>query len=43
MTKSISLDTLWDLATPTELVFSPDKLSHLPEAARRYLDHAIRT
>jgi hypothetical protein len=41
MTKSISLDTLWDSATPTELVFSPDRLSHLPEAARRYLEHAI--
>jgi len=41
MTKSISLDKLWDSATPTELVFNPDRLSHLPEAARRYLDHAI--
>jgi hypothetical protein len=41
MTKSISLDALWESATPTELVFSPDKLSHLPEAAKRYLEHAI--
>jgi hypothetical protein len=41
MTKSISLDTLWDSATPTELVFSPDKLAHLPETARRYLEQAI--
>jgi len=40
MTKSISLDTLWDSATPTELVFNPDK-SHLPAAAKRYLEHAI--
>ncbi|MGB8701641.1 MAG: DUF6544 family protein [Thermosynechococcaceae cyanobacterium] len=41
MTKSISLDALWDSATPTELVFSPDKFSHLPEVAKRYLEHAI--
>ncbi len=41
MTKSISLDALWDSAIPTELVFSPDKLSHLPELAKRYLEHAI--
>ena len=41
MTKSISLDALWDSATPTELVFNPDKLSHLPAAAKRYLEHAI--
>jgi hypothetical protein len=41
MTKSISLDALWDSATPTGLVFSPDKLSHLPEPAKRYLEHAI--
>ena len=41
MTKSISLDTLWDSATPAELVFNPDKLSHLPEVAKRYLEHAI--
>jgi hypothetical protein len=41
MTKSISLDTLWESATPTGLVFSPDKLSHLPEPAKRYLEHAI--
>jgi hypothetical protein len=41
MTKSISLDTLWESATPTELVFNPDKLSHLPEPAKRYLEHTI--
>jgi hypothetical protein len=41
MTKSVSLDALWDSATPTELVFNSDKLSHLPEAAKRYLEHAI--
>jgi hypothetical protein len=41
MTKSISLDALWDSATPNGLVFSPAKLSHLPEPAKRYLEHAI--
>ena len=41
MTKSISLNALWDSATPTELVFSPDKLAHLPESAKQYLKHAI--
>jgi hypothetical protein len=41
MTKSISLDALWDSATPTELVFNSDKLAHLPAAAKRYLEHAI--
>ena len=40
MTKSISLDALWDSATPTELVFNSDKLAHLP-AAKLYLEHAI--
>lgn len=41
MTKSTSLDALWDSATPTELVFSSDRLTHLPEAAKQYLEHAI--
>jgi hypothetical protein len=41
MTKSISLDTLWDLTTPTELIFNSDKLDRLPAAAKRYLEHAI--
>ncbi len=41
MTKSISLDALWDSATPTDLTFSPDKLDRLPAAAKRYLEHAI--
>ena len=41
MTKSISLDALWESATPTKLAFNPDKLSHLPAAAKRYLEHAI--
>ena len=41
MTKSTSLDALWESATPTELVFNSDKLAHLPEAAKQYLEHAI--
>jgi hypothetical protein len=41
MTKSISLDELWESATPTELVFNSDKLDRLPAAAKRYLEHAI--
>jgi hypothetical protein len=41
MAKSISLNALWESATPSGLVFQPDKLSHLPEAAKRYLEHAI--
>jgi hypothetical protein len=41
MTKSISLDALWESATPTELVFNSDKIAHLPEPAKRYLEHAI--
>jgi hypothetical protein len=41
MTKSISLDALWESATPTKLVFNSDKLDRLPAAAKRYLEHAI--
>ena len=41
MTKSTSLDMLWNSATPTDLTFSLDKIAHSPEAARRYLEHAI--
>jgi hypothetical protein len=41
MTKSISLNALWDSATPTELVFNSAKLDRLPAAAKRYLEHAI--
>jgi hypothetical protein len=40
-TKPLSLDALWELATPQERTFSPDDFAHLPEAARRYLDHTI--
>jgi hypothetical protein len=41
MTKSISLDALWDSTTPTDLIFNSDKLAHLPASAKRYLEHAI--
>ena len=41
MTKSTSLDMLWNSATPTDLTFSLDKIAHSPEAARRYLEHGI--
>ncbi|MEH2297089.1 DUF6920 family protein [Nostoc sp.] len=41
MTKQISLNALWDSALSKEQAFGSDRLSHLPEAARRYLEHAI--
>jgi uncharacterized protein DUF6920 len=41
MTKQLSLNALWKSATSKEETFSLDGLSHLPEAARRYLEHAI--
>jgi hypothetical protein len=41
MTKQISLNTLWDSTTSLERTFHSDDYTHLPEAARRYLDHAI--
>ncbi|MEH1875065.1 DUF6920 family protein [Nostoc sp.] len=41
MSKEISLNTLWNSAISKDRVFHSDELSHLPEAARRYLQHAI--
>lgn len=41
MTKQISLNALWDSATSQDRVFHSDDYTHLPEAARRYLEHAI--
>ncbi|MEH2059146.1 MAG: DUF6544 family protein [Nostoc sp.] len=41
MTKQMSLNTLWNSAISKDRVFHSDKLSHLPEAARQYLKHAI--
>jgi hypothetical protein len=41
MTKQISLDALWDSATSQDRIFRLDDFTHLPEVARRYLEHAI--
>jgi hypothetical protein len=41
MTKQISLDTLWNSASSGDRVFHSDDFTHLPEAARQYLEHAI--
>jgi hypothetical protein len=41
MTKQISLNILWDSAISSDRIFHVDEFSHLPEAARRYLEHAI--
>jgi hypothetical protein len=41
MTKQISLDALGDSATSQDRIFHLDDYTHLPEAARRYLEHAI--
>lgn len=35
------LDALWNSVTPTERVFDPQQVAHLPEAVQRYLTHAI--
>ncbi|MEG4999014.1 DUF6920 family protein [Microcoleus sp. B4-D4] len=40
-TKQISLNTLWESAISNDRIFHSDQLSHLPETARRYLQHAI--
>ena len=41
MNKQISLNTLWNSAISKDHVFHSDEFAHLPEAARRYLEHAI--
>lgn len=41
MTKELSLDELWDSAPVNERAFGSGQVSGLPEAARRYLEHAI--
>ena len=40
-TKQLSLDALWKSAISQKRIFSPDDFAHLPDAARRYLEHAI--
>jgi hypothetical protein len=41
MAKQISLDALWNSAIPEQRTFNPDDFTHLPDAARRYLEHAM--
>ncbi len=41
MSKEPSLDELWNSVPPSGSAFRPDRLAALPEAARRYLEHAI--
>jgi hypothetical protein len=41
MTKDLTVDELWDSALPDERIFRAADLSRLPEAARRYIGHAI--
>lgn len=41
MVKELSLDELWQTAGPAGPVMSTERVSGLPEAARRYLEHAI--
>ncbi|MEQ8752203.1 MAG: hypothetical protein RID09_01635 [Coleofasciculus sp. G1-WW12-02] len=40
-TKQLSIDALWESLISQERLFSPDDFAHLPDAARRYLEHAI--
>jgi hypothetical protein len=40
-TKQLSLDALWESAISQKRVFRPDDFAHLPDAARRYLSHAM--
>lgn len=41
MGKNLSLDKMWNLAPSGDRTFRPAQISGLPEAARRYLEHAI--
>ena len=41
MAKQISLNALWNSAVPENRVFNPNDFTHLPTAARRYLEHAM--
>ena len=41
MNPELSLEELWNASSSSERVFQPDQLLHFPEAARRYLNHAI--
>jgi hypothetical protein len=39
--KDLSLDDLWNSGPSSDRTFRPAQISRLPEAARRYLEHAI--
>jgi hypothetical protein len=41
MTRDLTIDELWDAARPASRAFRPGQVAGLPEAARRYLVHAI--
>jgi hypothetical protein len=41
MSRDPSIGELWDSAPSSDRVFEPAELAHLPEAAQRYLGHAI--
>ncbi len=41
MPRTLSVDDLWNSAPSAEGVFRAADIDHLPEAARRYLEHAI--
>lgn len=41
MVKNLSLDKMWNLVPLGDRTFRPAQISGLPEAARRYLEHAI--
>lgn len=41
MPNLLTLDELWDGASPVESEFHPDQIAGLPGAARRYLEHTI--
>jgi len=41
MNEELSLDALWNSAPSGERTFSAIEASHLPETARRYLEHAM--
>jgi hypothetical protein len=41
MSKPVSLNQLWHSVEPTQAVFEPAQIAHLPEVGQRYLKHAI--
>jgi hypothetical protein len=41
MPSNLSLNDLWRNTVPTDRVFRPEEITNLPDAARRYLEHAI--